>query len=74
MPGAEWNGELGEYLLAYDAVRSAPDPDELLGRFLEATYAAAARLGGWDRAALERKRTAPTEAEWAEPASEGVST
>ncbi len=72
VPDAEWNAELGEYLLPYEAVRSAPDPDELLGRFLEATYVAAARLGGWDRAALERQRTAPTEEEWADSASESV--
>jgi hypothetical protein len=35
-------------------VRQAPDPDALLLDFLEATYAAAATLGGWERAALER--------------------
>lgn len=70
VPDAEWNADLGEYLLPYDAVRSAPDPDDLLGRFLEATYAAAARLGDWDRAALERRRSAPTEEEWADSASD----
>jgi hypothetical protein len=58
----EWRGlpseafydeALGEFLLPYAAVRSAGDPDALLLSFLQSTYAAAAELGGWDRAALE---------------------
>jgi hypothetical protein len=44
---------LGEFLLPYDAVRTAPDPDAVLLAFLNSTYAAAARTGNWDRAALE---------------------
>jgi hypothetical protein len=44
---------LGEFILPYEAVRTAPDPDEHLTAFLESTYAAAAELGRWDRAALE---------------------
>ena len=35
-------------------VRAAPDPDALLLEFLQASYAAAADLGGWDRTGLER--------------------
>jgi hypothetical protein len=46
---ASWVGALGEWLLPYDAVRSAPDPDATLLRFLETTYRAAAELGHWDR-------------------------
>ena len=50
----------GEFILPYDAVRNAPDPDQTLLGFLETTYDAAARLGGWDRTALEcRSRSAP---------------
>jgi Family of unknown function (DUF5996) len=45
--------ELGEFLLPYDAVRLAPDPDRTLLDFLQTTYEAAAALGNWDRAALE---------------------
>lgn len=45
---------LGEFLLPYDAVRCARDPDAALLRFLETTYDAAAATGRWDRAALER--------------------
>ena len=37
----------------YAAVRTADDPDALLGDFLQRTYVAAAELAGWDRAALE---------------------
>jgi hypothetical protein len=44
---------LGEFLLPYDAVRRASDPEAALMAFLESTYRAAADLGDWDRAALE---------------------
>jgi uncharacterized protein DUF5996 len=50
---ARYDEGLGEFVLDYDAVRLAPDPDATLLRFLESTYAAAADLGGWDRAALD---------------------
>jgi len=53
--GAYFHEELGEFVLRYEDVRSAPDPDATLMEFLESTYAAAADLGGWDRAWLERK-------------------
>jgi hypothetical protein len=54
MPAAAFFHEaLGEYLLPYDAVRTAPDPDEALLAFLQSTYEAAANAGGWDREALE---------------------
>jgi len=51
---AYYSTDLFEYLLPYDAVRTAVDPDTMLMAFLESTYDAAADLGGWDRAALER--------------------
>ncbi|HEV2815765.1 MAG TPA: DUF5996 family protein [Allosphingosinicella sp.] len=50
---ARYDAALGEFLLDYDAVRAAADPDAALLAFLDSTYAAAADLGGWDRAALE---------------------
>jgi hypothetical protein len=50
---AFFSAELGEFILPYDAVRNAPDPDRHLMGFLESTYAAAAGLGHWDRDALE---------------------
>lgn len=45
---------LGEFLLRYEDVRHAGDPDALLLDFLQCTYEAAADLSKWDRAALER--------------------
>src|SRR3712207_8517209 len=45
--------QLGEFLLPYDDVRNAADPDAALMDFLVSTYEAAANLGKWDRAALE---------------------
>jgi hypothetical protein len=51
--GARFNAELGEFLLPYEVVRNAPDPDAALLAFLQSTYQAAADLGRWDRAALE---------------------
>ena len=52
-PGARFEPALGEFILPYDTVRAAADPDALLLDFLAATYAAAADAGRWDRAALE---------------------
>lgn len=50
---AYYSTVLGEFLLPYDAVRQAKDPEAMLLAFLESTYAAAAKLGGWDRHELE---------------------
>jgi Family of unknown function (DUF5996) len=44
---------LGEYILAYDAVRLSADPDKTLLEFLQSTYEAAADTAKWDRDALE---------------------
>ncbi len=52
--GARWDSDLGEFVLPYELVRAAPDPDALLLEFLRSTYEAAAAAAGWDRAALER--------------------
>jgi Family of unknown function (DUF5996) len=52
---AYYSGELHEFVLPYDAVRRSTAPDEAVLQFLESTYAAAADLGRWDRAALERQ-------------------
>jgi hypothetical protein len=48
-----FSGELGEFVLPYEAVRTADDPDHAVARFLQTTYEAAAELGDWDRSALE---------------------
>jgi len=44
---------LGEFVLPYDAVRTATNPDGALLDFLQSTYEAAADAAKWDRAALE---------------------
>jgi hypothetical protein len=51
--GAAYNSALGEFLLPYEAVRAAPNPDVALLEFLQNTYDAAADCGKWDRKSLE---------------------
>jgi hypothetical protein len=57
--GAAFNDALGEFLLPYDAVRQADNPDAALLSFLESTYEAAAIAGNWDRDALECPQGVP---------------
>lgn len=52
-PGAHFDAALGEFVLPYERVRAAADPDAMLLDFLSSTYAAAADAGQWDRSALE---------------------
>jgi hypothetical protein len=52
---AYYNRELREFILPYEAVRTAPSPDDALLQFLQSTYEVAADLGRWDRAELERR-------------------
>ena len=51
---AYYHRELGEFILPYEAVRTAASPDAMIQEFIDSTYDAAATLAGWDRAALER--------------------
>jgi hypothetical protein len=51
---AYFHRELGEFILPYEAVRTAADPDAALRSFVDSTYAAFATGAGWDRPALER--------------------
>jgi hypothetical protein len=44
---------VGEFILPYDAVRTAAQPDQALLEFLQSTYDAAANAARWDRDALE---------------------
>jgi hypothetical protein len=60
--GASYNAPLGEYILSYDTVRTAANPDALLIDFLSTTYAAAAETGKWDRASLECALGIPAQA------------
>jgi len=52
---ARFDATLGEFVLPYEVMRRAPDPDKALMEFLESTYDAAANLGRWDRKALEQR-------------------
>lgn len=52
--GAFYSSDFREFVLPYDVVRTSATPDDTLLAFLQATYEAAANLGEWDRAALER--------------------
>ena len=60
-PGAYFDETFGEFILPYDAVRTASDPDALLLDFLSTTYIAAADAAKWDRAALECPLGAPAQ-------------
>jgi hypothetical protein len=51
---AFWSNDLSEFLMYYDDVRTAANPDEALMDFLQSTYEAGANLANWDRASLER--------------------
>jgi hypothetical protein len=51
---AFYHSGMSEFFLMYDDVRRAQSPKAMLLDFLESTYAAAADLGKWDRASLER--------------------
>lgn len=51
---ARYHAQAREFILPYEAVRSASDPDGTLLQFLQSTYEAAATAGHWDRSALER--------------------
>ena len=44
---------LGEFILPYEAMRTAAEPRRALMEFLQSTYEAAATLAQWDRAGLE---------------------
>ena len=50
---AFYSKEVGEFLLMYEDVGKASSPTTVLLDFLESTYEAGARVGKWDRQALE---------------------
>lgn len=56
---AFYHDTLSEFILPYDAVRTAENPDRTLTEFLTSTYEAAASTGYWDRSALETKPGVP---------------
>jgi hypothetical protein len=64
--GASYDARFGEFLLPYDAVRGAANPDAAVLEFFQATYEAGADLGGWDRPMLEpvARPAQPPRAPW----------
>lgn len=50
---AFYSNDLGEFMLRYEDVRNAADPENALLEFLQSTYVAAANTGNWDRKSLE---------------------
>jgi len=55
---AVYEPKLREFILPYDAVRTAENPDKALLEFGQSAYDAASTLGKWDRASLEEKKPA----------------
>jgi hypothetical protein len=55
---AFYQPNLREFILPYDAVRTAQNPDEVLLNFAQSAYNTASKLGKWDREALEEKKPA----------------
>jgi uncharacterized protein DUF5996 len=54
--GAYYDTQMREWILPYERVRAAADPERAVMEFLQSTYETAADLAKWDRAALERPR------------------
>src|SRR5690606_2900286 len=55
---ARYVDQMREFILPYDAVRRAPDPDRMLLEFFGSTYEGAAELGAWNREELEDEAAA----------------
>jgi hypothetical protein len=56
---AFYSPDMREFILPYDALRQEGNPDESLLEFFHSTYEAAANLGKWNRAELERMHKKP---------------
>lgn len=52
---AFYSEEMGEFMLKYDDVKNAGNPENTLLDFLQSTYEAASNTSKWDRKKLERK-------------------
>ncbi|MEP7038900.1 MAG: DUF5996 family protein [Acidobacteriota bacterium] len=50
---AFYSDEMGEYLLKYEDVRQAENPDQMILDFMQTTYEAGANLANWHRKNLE---------------------
>ncbi len=54
---ASWDPKLGEFALLYEDVSKAASPREAILEFCESTYAAGARLRGWDPSLVTESST-----------------
>jgi hypothetical protein len=54
LDAAIYHPDLGEFVLPYEVVRTASDPDQMILDLFQSTYEMGATLTGWDRASLER--------------------
>jgi hypothetical protein len=52
---ASWSSDLGEFVLPYEAVRTADDSDRALTAFLQTTFDAAAKTADWDLEPIKRR-------------------
>ncbi len=52
---AFYSKEMGEFMLKYNDVKNAANPDKMLFDFLQSTYEAAANTSNWDRKKLEKQ-------------------
>ena len=52
---ASWSSDLGEFVLPYEAVRTADDPDQALTAFLRTTFDAAVKTADWDLEPYKRR-------------------
>jgi hypothetical protein len=50
---ASYNPKMREFILPYDAARTATSPDDMVLDFAQSTYDADSKLAQWDRPALE---------------------
>ncbi|HEV7178904.1 MAG TPA: DUF5996 family protein [Candidatus Baltobacteraceae bacterium] len=48
VPGARWDSQMGEFILPYEAVRTAKSPREVLRQFFGSAYASCSSLAKWD--------------------------
>ncbi|HUY75329.1 MAG TPA: DUF5996 family protein [Ktedonobacterales bacterium] len=53
-PAAMYSKEMSNFILPYEAVRNASNPEQMILEFAQSGYEAGANLASWDRAALER--------------------
>ena len=53
---AYYHTGMGEFILPYEAVRSAASPDAAIAAFVDSTYEQAATLGKWDKGLMKAGR------------------